>query len=100
MNPILLKALVGVVPTCVLLLASVIMFVREKRAWSVLQFIGAAGMVMVSVAHVCEALHLFVWLQWGEEHSVGHYVDLSSAVLGITLFPLGYFLHALAMRRT
>jgi len=29
---------------------------------------------------------------WGLEHSVGHDLDLSGAVLGLTLFPLGYAL--------
>jgi len=33
------------------------------------------------------------------EHSIGHYFDLISAILGITLFPLGYPLHARGMRR-
>ncbi len=37
-------------------------------------------------------------MQWGHENSVGHYLDLSSAVLGLTLFPLGYLFQALAPR--
>jgi hypothetical protein len=45
------------------------------------------------LVHVFEALHLFPWMHLGEEHSVGHYVDLSSAVLGVTLLPLGYLFH-------
>src|SRR5262249_31300383 len=32
---------------------------------------------------------------WGDEHSVGHYLDFGSAILGLTLFPLGYLLHVL-----
>jgi Ca2+/Na+ antiporter len=94
-NPTLLKPLVGLLPTCVLLLASAIMFVREKRAWSVLQLIGAAGLVLAVLTHLCEALQLFSWMHWGLEHSVGHYLDLSSAVLGLTLFPIGHLVHAL-----
>jgi len=34
----------------------------------------------------------------GSEHSVGHYLDLGGAVLGLTLFPIGYLLHALTNR--
>jgi hypothetical protein len=26
-------------------------------------------------------------MRWGLEHSIGHYLDLSGAVLGLTLFP-------------
>lgn len=99
MNPVLLKALVALVPTGMLLVASTVMFARERRVWSGLQLLGAAGMVAVVVTHLCEALKLFPWMRWGQAHSVGHYLDLSSAILGITLFPLGYLLHALAMRR-
>jgi hypothetical protein len=55
---------------------------------------------MVILIHVAEALHLFPWMGWGLESSVGHYLDLSSAVLGLALFPLGYLMHAIATRRT
>ena len=44
---------------------------------------------MVVLTHLCEALGLFPWMHWGLEDSFGHYLDLSSAVLGLTLFPIG-----------
>jgi hypothetical protein len=37
-------------------------------------------------------------MHWGLEHSLGHYLDFWSAVLGLTLFPIGYLLHALTKR--
>lgn len=52
---------------------------------------------MVVITHLCEALQLFPWMHWGQEQSVGHCLDLSSAILGITHFPVGYF-HALATK--
>jgi hypothetical protein len=55
---------------------------------------------VVALTHVCEALQLFPGMKWGLEHSTGHYLDLSSAVLGVTLFPIGYFLDALSKRHT
>jgi hypothetical protein len=69
----------------------------RKRLWSVLQLLGSAGMVVILLTHFCEALQLFPWMHWGEEHSIGHYLDLSGAVVAITLFPLGYLLRALAI---
>lgn len=99
MNPTLLKTLLGTVPAFTLFLASSIMLVKETRAWSVLQFVGTVGMMMVLFTHLCEALQLFPWMQWGQGTSIGHYLDLSSAVLGVTFFPLGYLLHALAIKR-
>lgn len=98
MNVTLLKALVALVPACMLLFGSVVLFSRGKTAWSFLQVLGAGCLVLVVLTHVSEALHLFPWMHWGLEHSAGHYLDLSSAVLGLTLFPAGYLLHALAKR--
>jgi hypothetical protein len=54
---------------------------------------------MVGVTHICEGLHLFPWMHWGLKHSLGHYLDFWSAVLGLTLFPIGYLLHAVTKRR-
>ena len=98
MNITLLKALVALVPTSVLLSASVVLFLRGKTVSSLLQLLGAGCLVMVVLTHVSEALQLFPWMHWGQEHSVGHYLDLGSAVLGLTLFPIGYLLHALTNR--
>jgi hypothetical protein len=58
-------------------------------------FLGA-----VVSAHVCEALGIFPWMLWGSEDSVGHYLNLGSALLGLTLFPLGYCLYALTVWKT
>ena len=60
--------------------------------------LGTGFLVVVVLTHVAEALHLFPWMHWGQEHSVGHYLDLWSAVLGLTLFPVGYLMHVLTKR--
>jgi hypothetical protein len=99
MNITLLKALAALPPVGVLFSGSMILFCARKSASSFLQLFGAGCLVVVVFAHVVEGLHLFPWMQWGLEHSVGHYLDLWSAVLGITLFPAGYLLHTLANRR-
>ena len=93
MNVTLIKALFALVPVCMLLAGSVVAFSRGRTVWSVLQLFGAGCLVVVVFTHLCEALDWFPWMRWGEEHSVGHYLDLSSAVLGSTLLPVGYFLH-------
>jgi hypothetical protein len=87
------------IPVCVLFSGSVVLFFREKSACSLLQLLGAGCLVVVLLAHVSEAFHLFPWMHWGLRHSVGHYVDFWSAVLGLTLFPVGYLLDALTRRR-
>ena len=95
MKTTILKALVASVPAVMLFSGSVVFFRRAKTMWSFLQLLGAGCLVVVVFTHVSEALHLFPWMHWGFEHNVGHYLDFWSAVLGLTLFPIGYLLHAL-----
>jgi hypothetical protein len=99
MNATLSKALVALVPAGILFVGSVLLFLRGRTLGSFLQLLGAGCLVMVVLTHLCEALHLFPWMQWGSENSVGHHLDLWGAVLGLTLFPIGYLLHALTKRQ-
>ena len=98
MNVTLLKALVAFVPAGMLFSGSIVLFFREKTVCSLLQLLGAGSLVVVVLTHVCEALHQFPWMHWGLEQGVGHYLDFWSAVLGLTLFPVGYLFHALTKR--
>jgi hypothetical protein len=99
MNGLLLKALVALLPASLLLSGSAIAFRRVRTLYAFAQLFGAACIVVVVLTHVFEALHLFPGMQWGLEHSPGHYMDLLCAVLGFTLFPAGYLLHALSLLR-
>ncbi len=99
MNVTLVKALVALGPVSVLFFVTAILFIRERMLSLFLQLVGSAGLLSVVIAHVCEALELLPWMHWGKRHSVGHYVDLVSAVLGLTLLPLGFLLHIVAKRR-
>ena len=38
---------------------------------SFLQLVGAGCLVIVVLAHVFEALHLFPLMRWGQEQSIG-----------------------------
>jgi hypothetical protein len=86
------------IPACMLLAGSIALYVRNKTPSTLLQLLGAGCLVIVVLTHVCEALGLFPWMHWGIKDSVGHYLDFWSAILGVTLFPLGYLLHALPNR--
>ena len=100
LNATLLKALVALAPASVLFSGSAVLFFRGKTAGSFLQFLGAGCLVVVVLTHIAEALSLFPWMHWGDERSAGHYLDLSSAVIGVTLFPIGYLLYALTKEAT
>ena len=98
MNPTLAKALVALAPILIVFSGAVALYARTKTASSLVQVLGAACLIVVVLTHVCEALNLFPSMRWGAEDSIGHYVDLASAVLGLSLFPIGYLFHALAKR--
>jgi hypothetical protein len=97
MNATLLKTLIAMAPVSMLVFGSVLVFSRAKAASSLLQLVGTASMLVMVLTHLCEALDLFPWMQWGLERSAGHYLDLLSAILGVTLFPIGYLWTSLRM---
>jgi hypothetical protein len=53
---------------------------------------GAGALAMLGVTHLCEGLQILPWMQWGIEGGPGHYVNLASLAIGVTLLPLGYVL--------
>ena len=92
-----LKALCALLPASLLLGGSAVLFSKVRTAPTFLQLVGAGCLTVVVLAHICEALWLFPWMGWGLASGVGHYLDLGSAALGLTLFPIGYLWHAIAM---
>jgi succinate dehydrogenase/fumarate reductase cytochrome b subunit len=95
MNVTLLKSVVAFVPVSMLLAGSLVLVLKGRTLYASIQLLGAAFLAVVVLSHICEALRLFPVMEWGMERSPGHYLDFCSALLGFTLFPLGYLLHAL-----
>lgn len=73
----------------VLLVASALSYRSNKTLPSFMQLIGVSFLFVVVLAHFCEALSFFPSMGWGKEGTPGHYLDLSSAVLGVVLFAIG-----------
>src|SRR5206468_13068636 len=88
------RAFVALIPVGALFTGTRIMFVRRRSMASLLQLVGAAGFVAVVLTHVFEGLRVFPRMGWGSQHSVGHYLDLLSAILVVTLFSLGYLIRS------
>ncbi len=99
MNHTLLVSLMAFVPAGFLFLGALAFFRMSKTVAGWLQVIGSTCLVLVVLMHCFEALQLFPGMHWGAEQSIGHYLDLSCALLAVVLFPIGYFLQALASRR-
>lgn len=85
MNAELERAVVIGLPVTILVGLSVGRFVRTHSLSAILQLFGTGCLMIVVLTHIAEASRLVPAMGWGEPHSVGHYVDLTSAVLGIAL---------------
>jgi hypothetical protein len=75
---------------CAVFIVSALVVAREPTPWSALQLLGAGFLAVMVFSHVAERLGLFPTLDWGQPNSVGHYIDLVSAVSGSILVPAGY----------
>jgi len=86
-STIFTKAIIALFPASMLFCGAAVQYFRGRSTWSLLQLLGAGCLVVVVIAHIFEALQAIRWMQWGIEHSIGHYLDLTSAILAFTLFP-------------
>ena len=91
----LVKALIALVPAVLLLALSAAVFVSRRNLAAFLQLAGSGCLVIVVLTHVCEALGLFPSMRFGEPDSAGHYLDLTSAVVGVTFFLTGWIVRRL-----
>ncbi len=94
------RTLVALTLALVLTAGALILWLRARRIPALLQLIGAAGLLLVAVAHLAEVGHLLPFMGWGRPDSVGHHLDLAGAIVGGTLCPAGYLAHALTSRRS
>ena len=96
----LIETFAILVPTGLLFSAAAILFSQSRTVATSLQLLGAVCFLLVAVFHIFEAVQLFPSMGWGQERSVGHYLDAGSAILGLCLFPVGYLIHSLSKRHS
>ena len=77
---------------------SVVDFVRERSVLAAVQLQGAVFLIIVVFAHIAETFDLLPSMGWGLPRSVGHYIDLGSAICGLLLLPTGYILRRILKR--
>jgi hypothetical protein len=87
------------IPVCLALVFSLRALMKKRSLGSLVQLIGAVCLVIVVLAHMAEAFHLFPQMGWGFPNSPGHYLDLSSAIIGISLFTFGCVLRCCARQK-
>ena len=78
------------IPVCIVVGASIASFAEEKTRMALMQLVGASFLLVMIFAHVSEAFGFIPSLGWGQPNTLGHYIDLISAIAGAILFPIGY----------
>ena len=99
MNPIFTKAIAALVPTGMLLVGSALRFSRRKSTAAIFQLIGAACLMVVIIAHVCEALNWFPWMHWALSTASGTMSISWPRLAGCRYFQLAICLERLRGRR-
>lgn len=84
MNAALLKGVVTLSIAVVLVCVWVIVLRRRRTLGSRLQLIGIPCLVVLALAHVFEAFDLLSFMGWGQPRSIGHYLDLVAAAVGVS----------------
>ncbi len=93
------KTLIGLSIIVMIAVWSAVSFRRSRRRLAALQLVGATFLGVVVLTHLFEALHVLTFMRWGSPDSPGHYLDLSSAVLGVILLPLAFMARMLSRQR-
>jgi hypothetical protein len=93
MNKDVLKASIALISVSVVFATTTVIWLTRKSASSLSWLLGTVCLVAVVLTHLFEALRLFPRMHWGSENSVGHYLDLLCAILGVTLLSIGYLIH-------
>ena len=91
-SPVVLKGLLALVAVGVFLCVSAALFRTRKSFGSALQALGIGCFAVMALTHVFEAFSILPALGWGQPHSVGHFIDLVSALLGVTLVTTSFLL--------
>jgi hypothetical protein len=81
------KSILAFVAALATVTAAVVHWRRSRSPAAGLFTAAAACFAVVAVAHLFETFSVLRAAGWGQPHSIGHYVDLSAAVLcaGFTL---------------
>lgn len=93
MNAAVLKGLLALAGAGVFLTVSAALFVTRRDLGGALLASGIGWFGVMALTHVFESFSMLPAFGWGQPHSVGHFIDLAAAVLGITFVTLGFLVH-------
>ena len=92
MSASVLKGLLALAAASVFLGVCVVLFLTRRGLTSALQALGIGCFGVMALTHVFEEFSMLPELGWGRPHSVGHFIDLMAALLGLTLVSTSFLL--------
>ena len=92
MSMAVLKGFLALAAASLLFLGAAVFYRRHRTLDSLSLLGGTACFIVVALTHVFEAFEILQAARWGQPGSIGHYIDLGAAVLGLTLVCSGLVL--------
>jgi hypothetical protein len=96
MNAAVLKGLLALTGASVFLAVSAALFVTRRDLGSALLATGIGWFGVMALTHFFESFSILPAFGWGRPHSVGHFIDLVAALLGIAFVTTGFLVHSRA----
>ena len=93
MNAAVLKGLVALAAAIVFLGVSAALYITRRDLGSALLATGIGWFGIMALTHFFESFSILPAFGWGRPHSVGHFMDLAAALLGITFVSIGFVVH-------
>ena len=93
MHAAVLKGLLALAGASVFLAVSAALFVTRRDLGAALLATGIGWFGVMALTHVFETFSILPAFGWGRPHSIGHFIDLAAALLGISFVALGFLVH-------
>jgi hypothetical protein len=100
MNAAVLKSLLALLAAGVFLAVSVAIFLTRRGLSSALQALGIGCFGVMALTHVFEAFSILPAFGWGQPRTIGHLIDLVSAMLGVMFVTTSFLLWRREHRRS
>ena len=100
MNAAVLKGLLAPLAAGVFLAVSVAIFLTRRGLPSALQALGIGCFGVMALTHVFEAFSILPAFGWGQPNTIGHLIDLVSAMLGVMFVTTSFLLWRREHRRS
>ena len=89
---VVLKGSLALAAACVFLAVSAVLLLTRRGVVAMLQALGVGCFGVMALTHFFEAFSILPSLDWGQPRGAGHVIDLTAALLGVTLMATSFLL--------